>query len=338
MKDVAREAGYHISTVSLALRGDERISAETRQRIELAAVKLQYRVHPVVSAWVSARRAGSSVDKHLAVAYLSGSKDRASTYAENIYISAKEQARNHGFSMNRFELSDYEKNVSRLDGVLNTRNIQGIILGPKFEKWTLEGFDWSNYSVVAIGSSLVSPAVNRVVENHSLRFERIFNKLLMSGYKRIGLILSRVKENFRNQDWLKSYLYLQHMMVEPCDRIPVYEGDSEGLKDWSEQNCPEIILSDDPVEDSFLDGNYAPIYDLSGRLDFEQLPGSTIDSDLGTAAIDMLVGFITSNQRGLPTSRKTVQIERVHAEKALAEVIAINRSRRGSSPSYIECA
>lgn len=48
MTDIAREAGVSLSTVSYALSGKRPISAETRERIQSAIVRLEY--HPAASA------------------------------------------------------------------------------------------------------------------------------------------------------------------------------------------------------------------------------------------------------------------------------------------------
>src|SRR5215218_10064683 len=70
MQEVARAASCHPSTVSLALRGDVRIPVETRERVKNAAEKLGYRVHPLISAWVGARRAGRPIEQRVGAAYL----------------------------------------------------------------------------------------------------------------------------------------------------------------------------------------------------------------------------------------------------------------------------
>ena len=50
MQDVARAAGVHQTTVSLALRNDPRLPAATRERIQAHAKKLGYRPDPMLAA------------------------------------------------------------------------------------------------------------------------------------------------------------------------------------------------------------------------------------------------------------------------------------------------
>jgi transcriptional regulator with XRE-family HTH domain len=65
MAEIAQKLGVASSTVSRALRGDPRISAEMRQRVETLAKNAGYRPNPLVSALMANRRrrgGGGEVD------------------------------------------------------------------------------------------------------------------------------------------------------------------------------------------------------------------------------------------------------------------------------------
>src|SRR5688500_6628713 len=100
MEDVAREAGCHTSTVSLALRGDERIPLETRERVSAAAQRLGYRINPMIAAWVSARRAGRPAARRVPLAYLTchpgNFRWQADAHFRSIYDGAHERAERYG--------------------------------------------------------------------------------------------------------------------------------------------------------------------------------------------------------------------------------------------------
>src|SRR5688572_18121441 len=137
MEDVARAAGCHASTVSLALRGDLRIPVETRERVAAAAERLGYRVTPMIAAWVSARRAGRPMARRVPLAYLTchpgDFRWKADAHFRSIYDGADSRAERYGFALTEFCLSDYPSDLSRLNQVLITRNVQGIIIGPTLE-------------------------------------------------------------------------------------------------------------------------------------------------------------------------------------------------------------
>src|SRR5512135_1529532 len=59
LQDVADAAGVHRSTVALALRGCERISAPTRKKIQDLAHRMGYEINPFVAALMKSRRSGT---------------------------------------------------------------------------------------------------------------------------------------------------------------------------------------------------------------------------------------------------------------------------------------
>src|SRR5271165_4247185 len=56
MAEIAQQLGVASSTVSRALRGDPRIGAQMRRRVEDVAEKMGYRPNPLVSALMANRR------------------------------------------------------------------------------------------------------------------------------------------------------------------------------------------------------------------------------------------------------------------------------------------
>ena len=55
MADIARKAGVHVTTVSLALRNHPRLPASTRERIQALAKELGYVPDPFLRALVTYR-------------------------------------------------------------------------------------------------------------------------------------------------------------------------------------------------------------------------------------------------------------------------------------------
>jgi DNA-binding LacI/PurR family transcriptional regulator len=146
MSDVARRAGCDPSTVSLALRHDPRIAATTRERVVRAASELGYRTNPLIAAWVSARRASKPVHQHVSVAYLTchppSFRWKRDPHFRSIFEGAREQGERFGFSLEEFSLADYLPDLRRLNSVLMTRAVQGIIVGPGVESHSIAGLAW----------------------------------------------------------------------------------------------------------------------------------------------------------------------------------------------------
>ncbi|MEO6246322.1 MAG: LacI family DNA-binding transcriptional regulator [Opitutaceae bacterium] len=314
MNDVARAAGCHASTVSLALRGDPRIPTETRERVTEAATRLGYRIHPMISAWVSARRAGRSVERRVAAAYLTchpgDFRWRADEHFRSIYEGARERAEHYGFSLSEFQLADYARDLARLGQVLTARNVQGMIVGPTLEHHELRGLDCSRLALVTVGYGLTSPAVHRVTEDHYLGMKLAFESCLAHGHRRIGLALVRQHNAMRRERWIGAYLYEQNLHLAPADRLPIYIAATaapiaEAAK-WLRKGKPDIVLADDPAA---WRGSGVPTlgFALAAAHTF---PGVHENNrGIGHHAADLLVSLMLRNERGIPAVRQTVLVE-----------------------------
>lgn len=316
MEDVARAAGCHASTVSLALRGDVRIPVETRERVQAAANRLGYRINPMIAAWVRARRAGRPVAQRAAAAYLTchpeGFQGQAGVHFRSIFDGARERAERYGFSLTEFRLKDFERDLGRLNQILTTRNVQGVIVGPTLEHHRLEGLDWSRFSLVTIGYGLLSPALHRVTEDHHLGMKLAFESAITAGHRRIGLALVRQHNATRRERWLGAYLYEQHHHLQPSERLPVFLGPAAGsmaaAKKWARECTPDIVLADDPLA---WKGAGVPTlgFALTAAHHF---PGVHENNrGIGQHAADLLVSLALRNERGIPDVRQTVLVEPV---------------------------
>lgn len=314
MRDVGRLAGCHPSTVSLALRGDLRITPETRERVLDAATQLGYRIHPFVSALSAARRAGRSVDQGVSLIYLNclprGYGWRSDQHFGTIYKGALEKAEAQGYSLESIRVGDYQRDIARLNLVLSTRNVQGIVIGPTLAHHELEGIDWSSFSLVTIGYGLQSPLLHRVTEDHHLGMRMAFESCLKAGKRKIGLAFARQHNDMRHDIWLSAYLLEQYKNLNQSERIPVCEhGGEDGEEkrlNWARKYEPEVILADDQVfwkERKFRTMGFA-------------VTESDIDSGvlennygIGARAAELLISLVLNNERGVPVSRQTVLVE-----------------------------
>lgn len=314
MKDVARAAKCHPSTVSLALRGDARIPLETQERVRSAAARLGYRIHPMISAWVSTRRAGRPVTQRVAAAYLTclpGSYAwKADQHFRSIYEGAKERAERYGFSLDEFCASEYGRDLARLNQVLITRNVQALIVGPTLEHHDLSGIAWERFSLVTIGYGLRSPVLHRVTEDHHLGMRLAFEWCVAQGYRRIGLALVRQHNAMRRERWMGAYLYEQHAHLKPGDRLPIYIAQTASpiveANTWLRNQRPDIVLADDPAA-----WRRTSVKTLGFALSAaHQFPGVQENNrGIGRHAADLLISLVLRNERGVPDMRQTVLVE-----------------------------
>ncbi|HEU5077675.1 MAG TPA: LacI family DNA-binding transcriptional regulator [Opitutaceae bacterium] len=191
IKDVARVAGVHFTTVSMALRGHPSIPATTRDRIVAAAGRIGYRRDAVFSA-LSNRRSRDGVTGFAPrIAFVVNRSPEEGffkrTHNRVMVEGARQQAESLGY---RFELLFVDKghhDSASLYRYLRKTGVTGVIIGG-FEagRDTLE-MDWSSFCVVKIDSRHMDPAVTLVSTDQLNGVRVAFQRMRALGYKRIGL-------------------------------------------------------------------------------------------------------------------------------------------------------
>jgi DNA-binding LacI/PurR family transcriptional regulator len=174
------------------------------------AKELGYSVHPMISAWISARRQGRAFAGRLPIAYLDLEDHQAGcqevTEISPIFEGARDQADRRGFALTSFELAKYSRNPARLDTVFATRNIRGIMIGPSNGKIHLPDWEWSRFAIVAIGDEVEYPICHRVVNQQRAGNRRASEDQMIE--RSLGQTAA---------DWL-ARLIVENSLGEPSER------------------------------------------------------------------------------------------------------------------------
>ncbi|MCH6256111.1 LacI family transcriptional regulator [Puniceicoccaceae bacterium K14] len=314
LKEVASVAKCHPSTVSLALRNDPRIPEETRERIQKIANDLGYSANPLVSAWVSARRAGRPVHQHVSAAYLTCEDNEfdwpADEHLRSIFKGAQKQSENHGFRLTEFRFRNRKQEVARLNQILSTRGVRGVIFGPTLHHQNITGLEWERYSLITIGYGLTSPSLHRVAQDHHAGITGAFSEFLKKGYSRIGLAFTLQHNATRLERWVCVYQYEQIRYAKSRNRLPVFSAKSKDpmieAKEWIQSAKPDAIITDNPS--AWTETGIPTL----GFTHSSSKPYSGVQHDnshIGIRAMDLLAYMVLNNERGIPEARQTVLIE-----------------------------
>ncbi|MDE3083755.1 MAG: LacI family DNA-binding transcriptional regulator, partial [Verrucomicrobiota bacterium] len=227
LDDVARRAGVHRSTVSLALRDSPRISLPVRHRIQALAREMNYRINPLVAALMQSRRNARSV-KNVVLAYVT---DYPTRYGwrpphhnrPNYFPGAAAQARALGYRLEDFWLAEPGMTPERFSDVLTTRGINGVLIGRLPPGQHTIQLLWERFSCVALGITLQSPTLHRVTEDFFLSMWRVMEELNSRGYRRIGFDFLEANDMPSaptvNEYWIGAF-WQQQSKLEEHDRIP----------------------------------------------------------------------------------------------------------------------
>jgi LacI family transcriptional regulator len=219
IKDVARTAGVHFTTVSLALRHHPSIPSTTRERIEGIAKTIGYAPNPVFGALTHFRVHGCVRATPPRVAYLVNHQIEDLPHEKAFWNGAKEQAEMLGYDLELISVSKGHHDSKSLARYLKGQNITGIIIAG-FEPGLADlKLDWNDYAVVKINSLHMEPEATSVSNDQRQDVRIAFREMLARGYRRIGLAVGRADEESTQFRHTAGYL-IERVAVPAKDHIP----------------------------------------------------------------------------------------------------------------------
>jgi LacI family transcriptional regulator len=314
LEDVAKSAGVHRTTVSLALRNHPRIPEATRDRVKAVAKRLGYRINPLVSALMQSRRSGKPV-KHATLAYVTNYPTRYGWRPEHhdrpdFFPGAVQRAADFGYKLEHFWLGEPGMTPRRFCDMLSARSINGLLIGRLPAGQNSLELEWDRFSCVALGMTLRFPILHHVTENHFDTAWQAMIRCRERGYKRVGFLFSDGNDSPRVGDrWLGAYLTQQLEFPEE-DRIPIcphIPTDEAAFRVWFLRHQPDALLVNNT---SLLVGwlknlglsvpNDVGVVGLEHRRDLECTGIYYDPAKVGGLAIEMLVGLMHRNETGVP--------------------------------------
>jgi len=321
MKTIAAEAKVSVMTVSLALRNFPRISAETRKMVMDIAAKQGYRPNPMVANLMTHIRSSRPIPYQANLAYLTAfdapNSWKKHPVAELAYEGICHRAQDLGFLIDTFWLNEPRLNCQRLSQMLKSRNIHGVIVAPLPKAASLDHLDWSQWSSVALGYSMLSPRINVVTHHQFHGISLILRKLEEKGYTRIGLVIEQEVDDKVDRTF-SSCMAGHQLRIPERDRVPPYfqSLDPKTLGAWLKRYKPQVVIGHDGLVHNLDILGLSSPRDISVALLAAPLERSPHLSGLnqnwsmvGAAAVDTVVAQIYRNEPGIPKLPQTVMLE-----------------------------
>lgn len=314
-KDIARVAGVTQATVSLALRNHPSVKAETTALVHSVAERLNYVLDPYLSGLSAYRRNNRdhSADPRAAIAWLSNDADGTIWKKSRAFFSYHEGARVRAAELG-YRLEDHclrapGMTPRRMEQVLHTRGIPGILVAPQPRPDVHLDFSFKRFSAVSLGYTLAEPRLHLVTWHQFRAMATLFRKLLALGYRRLGLALALDSDLRSDRNWSAAFLSEQARL--PADqRVPALLDEAlnpRRLASWINQYKPDVVVAIWPEVHRWLreSGHSVPAQIgfacLSVPDGDETLSGlSENPRAIGARAVDFLVDMIHRSERGVP--------------------------------------
>ncbi|HVZ64540.1 MAG TPA: LacI family DNA-binding transcriptional regulator [Lacunisphaera sp.] len=222
--DIARAAGVHNTTVSLALRNSRLLPSATRARIRAIAQRMGYAPDPALTALAAYRNARRPHRHPSTLAFVSagaaGKDDPRQPWLQLYLAGARRKASELGFALEHHTRESLAGTGTAWARALEQREITGVILSSGAAGAALEKIDWSRLSVVGLGAFSPVPALNHVTVDYAGLMNLAIHRIRAARYRRVGFVLSRWWNEIAGQSWSKMF-YARQAYLPVNERLPV---------------------------------------------------------------------------------------------------------------------
>lgn len=322
--DIAKTAGVHVSTVSLALRNHPKIAVKTRKRVAEIAKQLGYRPDPQLLSLSSYRKAMKPKNLDASIAVISDfhiSRELTPNhYYRRIETGIEYEAKANGYNPAFLTLGNDFRNSRELERILKYRGILGILFNSIYHPDTHFDLDWDQYACVKINRFPDSLPIDSVSGNGLHAISLAFNFALHAGCKRPALVVCADDEAHIDQRYESSFLIMQKQLRDQ-DRIPPYVFDycevqtlAPELMHWMDQVRPDVLISNWDL--SFCcspqnpnQGNRPQFLHLEANPHSSDCIGVNPDNEgIGRRAVEMLIHKLNRFEYGLPQNTANILV------------------------------
>jgi LacI family transcriptional regulator len=321
LRSLARVLGLSRTTVSDALRGSPRVDPNTAARVKKAAREAGYRRNPLAGALMSElRRSRGSAFRGVIAAIDFNEPNRpaiASRYHKELVTGAEERATELGFKVERFAVGNGGVSVQRLDSILQSRGIHGVVLLPAWDEPDLTNLDWSTFAGIYTDYIIEHPALHSVCPDHYRSLLAALQRLAALGYRRPGLFLQKHQDERLQYRWGAAFRAFQetHPAIDALPPLIVDNYEREDFVRWFKKHKPDVVIGHNSDAIEWMEGCGARLPETHGFVSLniwmKIRPCAGLDLQprtLGGRATELLIAQLQRNETGIPEWPSTTTI------------------------------
>lgn len=321
IRRLAQELGLSVGTVSNAFRANTSMRFDTRHRVHEAASQMGYVHNPAVALVMSELRRGQhqSYRGHLGLLNVveapNPSRDR---FHASLFSGASTRAAEFGYKITPFAVGTDAMPFRRMNAVLRARNISGVIVMPFEHPQDWPDLAWDHLSAVRMFNPLCHPFLHSVSADHHQLLLHGLERVSRLGYHRVGLFVRRATEARIHGKWSAAF-HVYQKSIPDHDCIPPLKFDEfepASFMAWFRRYRPDAIMGHHVAALDCLKTHEVRVptdvgfINLNVRQEIRPCAGLDLRPEiLGAAAADAVIAQINRNERGVPTTPHTIQIE-----------------------------
>lgn len=313
LRELAEKIGYSKSAVSLAMRDDPRMAAETRRSIQAEAMKLGYRKNAVL-AHLMAELRNSRVGATQATLAVVNCAPDASIYDWHTFRDFREGARRRagqlGYATQEFRLFEKGMRPARLRQIFHARNLAGMVLiGAQNLEVLHDIYEdlWRHHPVSTAGLVRTDPPLACAACDHFQTAYRAVRVGLERGHARPALVMDDALDELTDHRFSGGF-FSATSGLPASRRLPVFRSDGRSGKlfaEWYRRHRPDFIVTLHTEVLTWLGelGVAVPgetaLAHLDWYPDMRDWAGMKQDNlTVGACVVDLVVTQIHSNEKG----------------------------------------
>jgi DNA-binding LacI/PurR family transcriptional regulator len=325
LKDIARAAGVSMMTVSRVLRGAPKVLAETRERVQREAQRLNYQPDPHLARMMQVVRGRKATRVRAVIAVIREHVPQdgllGASYQYVPIEDIRQRAHGHGYAVEEFYLGKDGLTPKKLQKILHARGIEGVIVSPQSMQLPCSRLDYAPFAAVTFGNAMSSPPLHMCAGNMTLGIHMAAEQLAARGYRRIGVAVTRWIVNRSQFGYSGGLFHWQHGLPE-ADRVPLLLFPSNDISQgfdafakWMRDHEPDALITFDTHVPGWLArlGLRVPedigfvVHDWTPRM--KNFAGIYQRRDhLAAAAVDLIVTQLSQHERGVPAVPRQIMI------------------------------
>ncbi|HWA26012.1 MAG TPA: LacI family DNA-binding transcriptional regulator [Lacunisphaera sp.] len=313
IRSLALSLGLSRTTVSEALRGQARVNRATRERVAACAKAAGYRFNPLASSLLSeVRRTRLSTFKGVLAAV--GLQEPArvpfpGSYWRDLLQGARERSAELGFKLEHFVVGQRGLTVARLDTILRSRGIRGVLIMPAWNRPDFSQLSWAHFSGVYADYLMDQPGLSSVCPDHPRSMGLAMARLQEMGYRRPGLVLLQQESTRLEHRWLASFLAYLHQHPGMISLPPLIQPEvtPESFKKWFRKIRPDVVVGHRMEMIGWMKACGARIPESHGfcclNLALNAQTCAGLDQrpyHVGVRAVELVISQIHQNTYGIP--------------------------------------
>ncbi|MGC4073954.1 MAG: LacI family transcriptional regulator [Nibricoccus sp.] len=208
--------------------------------------------------------------------------------------------------------------LGRLDSVLTSRNIQGVLVLPSHETPDWSHLNWRRYTGIYAGCNVGDPLLHCTYCDPFQSIKLMLARLAKRGYRRPGLFLAKRRDDCSEGRWTAGYHIFQQLFAinaEPVPCLILPEAREAEFVKWFKRYQPDLVVGHDTEAVEWMEKCGARVPETHGfaslNLTVKTRPCAGLDhrpQDVGARCIDLLAEQLLRNERGIPDSPITITV------------------------------